>query len=105
MSAAVCFLILVMLYTGVGAIQAVRYLCSLVAGTPDESTFQSGLLATGVADVWLMLLALCQDFLRRWNAGEWDGVDLDDVPGLVEVWMVLPGALHRDGEAARSLVE
>lgn len=31
-----------------------------------------------------------EDFLRRWDAGEWQDVDLDDVPGLVDVWMFLP---------------
>lgn len=31
-----------------------------------------------------------EEFLRRWDAGEWDGVDLDSVDGLVDVWMMLP---------------
>jgi hypothetical protein len=30
------------------------------------------------------------DFLARWDAGEWEDVDLDDVPGLVDVWAYLP---------------
>jgi hypothetical protein len=30
------------------------------------------------------------EFLRRWDAGEWTEKDLDDVDGLVEVWMSLP---------------
>lgn len=30
------------------------------------------------------------EFLRRWNAGEWTDRDFDDVPGLVDVWMALP---------------
>lgn len=30
------------------------------------------------------------EFLRRWDAGEWEGVDLDSVDGLVDVWMMLP---------------
>ncbi len=29
------------------------------------------------------------EFLRRWDAGEWNGVDPDDVPGLVDVSMAL----------------
>lgn len=31
-----------------------------------------------------------EEFLSRWDAGEWNGVDLDSVPGLVDVWMSLP---------------
>lgn len=31
-----------------------------------------------------------EEFLRRWDAGEWQHMDLDDVPGLVDVWMFLP---------------
>ena len=30
------------------------------------------------------------EFLRRWDSGEWTDKDFDDVPGLVEVWMGLP---------------
>jgi len=30
-----------------------------------------------------------EEFLRRWDAGEWYGVDPDDVPGLVDVSMAL----------------
>jgi hypothetical protein len=30
------------------------------------------------------------EFLRRWNEGEWTEKDLDEVPGLVDVWMALP---------------
>lgn len=30
------------------------------------------------------------DFLARWDAGEWAERDLDEVPGLVDVWMSLP---------------
>lgn len=30
------------------------------------------------------------EFLRRWDAGEYEGIDLDSVPGLVDVWMALP---------------
>lgn len=30
------------------------------------------------------------EFLKRWDAGEYEGVDFDTVPGLVEVWMYLP---------------
>lgn len=33
-----------------------------------------------------------QEFLTRWDAGEWEGVDLDSVDGLVDVWMALPAA-------------
>jgi hypothetical protein len=31
-----------------------------------------------------------QEFLRRWDAGEWVDVDLDSVRGLVDVSMGLP---------------
>jgi len=31
-----------------------------------------------------------EEFLRRWDAGEWADVDLDEVPGLVDVSMALP---------------
>jgi hypothetical protein len=31
-----------------------------------------------------------EEFLRRWDAGEWAGVDLDSVRGLVDVSMGLP---------------
>jgi hypothetical protein len=31
-----------------------------------------------------------EEFLRRWDAGEWVDVDLDTVPGLVDVSMGLP---------------
>ncbi|WP_063720702.1 hypothetical protein [Rhodococcus sp. JVH1] len=31
-------------------------------------------------------------FLVRWDSGEFDGVDWDDVPGLTEVAMALPFA-------------
>lgn len=30
------------------------------------------------------------EFLRRWDAGEFEGVDFDAVPGLVGVWMSMP---------------
>jgi hypothetical protein len=30
------------------------------------------------------------EFMQRWDAGEYEGVDFDQVPGLVEVWMYLP---------------
>lgn len=30
------------------------------------------------------------EFLGRWDSGEWTDADFDDVPGLVEVWMGLP---------------
>ncbi|GAB3008536.1 hypothetical protein LWP59_02690 [Amycolatopsis acidiphila] len=30
------------------------------------------------------------EFLARWDAGEFEGIDFDSVPGLVEVWMYLP---------------
>lgn len=30
------------------------------------------------------------EFLARWDAGEWSDRDFDDVPGLVDVWMGLP---------------
>jgi hypothetical protein len=30
------------------------------------------------------------EFLVRWDAGEWSDRDFDDVPGLVDVWMGLP---------------
>lgn len=33
-----------------------------------------------------------EEFLQRWNAGEWQGCDFDEVPGLVNVWMYLPFA-------------
>jgi hypothetical protein len=32
------------------------------------------------------------DFLTRWDAGEYEGVDFDTVPGLVTVFMYLPFA-------------
>ena len=32
------------------------------------------------------------EFLERWDSGEWAGMNLDDVPGLVEVWAALPFA-------------
>ncbi|OMC44726.1 hypothetical protein A5742_27530 [Mycolicibacterium fortuitum] len=31
-----------------------------------------------------------QEFLRRWDAGEWEGVDPDSVPGLVQLWIAMP---------------
>jgi len=31
-----------------------------------------------------------EEFLRRWDSGEWDGIDPDHVPGLVDVSMALP---------------
>lgn len=31
-----------------------------------------------------------EEFLRRWDAGEWSDKDFDDVRGLVDVWMGLP---------------
>jgi len=31
-----------------------------------------------------------EEFLRRWDAGEWADVDLDSVPGLVDVSMGIP---------------
>ncbi|MFD0199598.1 MULTISPECIES: hypothetical protein [Saccharothrix] len=31
-----------------------------------------------------------EEFLARWDAGEWTDADLDDVDGLVEVWAYLP---------------
>ncbi|WP_018684694.1 hypothetical protein [Actinokineospora enzanensis] len=30
------------------------------------------------------------EFLARWDSGEWADRDLDEVPGLVDVWMSLP---------------
>jgi hypothetical protein len=33
-----------------------------------------------------------EEFLCRWDAGEYEGIDYDTVPGLVEVWMYLPFA-------------
>ncbi|WAL66631.1 hypothetical protein ORV05_02095 [Amycolatopsis cynarae] len=30
------------------------------------------------------------EFLRRWDAGEWDDVDYDTIPGLIEVRDSLP---------------
>jgi hypothetical protein len=30
------------------------------------------------------------EFLSRWDSGEWADANLDEVPGLVEVWMYLP---------------
>jgi hypothetical protein len=41
------------------------------------------------------------EFLRRWDAGEWDDLDLDEVPGLVDVWMALP-LVRRGQDDARS---
>lgn len=32
------------------------------------------------------------EFLRRWDSGEFEGVDWDDVPGLAEVATALPFA-------------
>ena len=32
------------------------------------------------------------EFIERWNAGEFDGTDWDDVPGLAEVATALPFA-------------
>jgi hypothetical protein len=40
-----------------------------------------------------------EDFLRRWDAGEWADTDLDDVPGLVDVWMMLPLVRHDTNHA------
>jgi len=31
-----------------------------------------------------------EEFLRRWDAGEWADMDPDEVPGLVDVSMALP---------------
>ncbi len=31
-----------------------------------------------------------EEFLRRWDAGYYSERSMDDVPGLVEVWMALP---------------
>lgn len=31
-----------------------------------------------------------EEFLRRWDDGEWRDQDFDDVPGLVNVWMYVP---------------
>jgi hypothetical protein len=31
-----------------------------------------------------------EEFLRRFDAGQYDERDADDVPGLVETWMALP---------------
>jgi len=31
-----------------------------------------------------------EEFLRRWDAGEWVDIDLDKVPGLVDVSMAIP---------------
>lgn len=36
------------------------------------------------------------EFLHRWDAGEWDGDNLDAVSGLVDVWAALP--LVRDAD-------
>ncbi|MGH3863831.1 hypothetical protein [Actinokineospora sp.] len=30
------------------------------------------------------------EFLERWDAGEWEQTDFDEVPGLVDVWMSIP---------------
>lgn len=30
------------------------------------------------------------EFLRRWDAGEWEGIDPDEVPGLVRLWTLMP---------------
>lgn len=30
------------------------------------------------------------EFLQRWDSGEWNNINLDDVDGLVEVWAFLP---------------
>lgn len=44
-----------------------------------------------------------EEFLRRWQAGEWAGQDLDGTPGLVEVWIAMPS--HEwDGQAPREIV-
>lgn len=32
------------------------------------------------------------EFLKRWDAGEWDDADYDSVPGLIEVRNALPFA-------------
>lgn len=29
------------------------------------------------------------EFLRKWDAGEWMDTDVDDVPGLPRVWILL----------------
>jgi hypothetical protein len=31
-----------------------------------------------------------EEFLHRWDAGEYRDVDMDAVPGLVDVWTALP---------------
>lgn len=33
-----------------------------------------------------------EEFLRRWDDGEWQDVNIDEVPGLAEVWAYLPFA-------------
>jgi hypothetical protein len=33
-----------------------------------------------------------EEFLKRWDAGEYEGRDWDSIPGLAEVAMVLPFA-------------
>jgi len=45
-----------------------------------------------------------EEFLRRWDAGEWDGVDLDDVPGLPNVWILLP-MVRGEAEGTQSTTE
>jgi hypothetical protein len=41
-----------------------------------------------------------EEFLRRWDAGEWTDVEMDDVPGLTDVWMMLP-LVRQDTDCAR----
>jgi hypothetical protein len=40
-----------------------------------------------------------EEFLERWDAGEWRDIDMDGVPGLVDVWMALPMVRDRTTDA------
>jgi hypothetical protein len=58
--------------------------CEIHECTPQEATE----IYDRVARKWMGVSGA--EFLQRWDAGEWDGVDLDDVPGLVELWVLMP---------------
>lgn len=34
-----------------------------------------------------------EEFLNRWEAGEWSEADFDQVEGLVDVWMAQPAVM------------
>jgi len=42
---------------------------------------------------WQHLHMSGEEFMKRWNAGEYEGKDWDTIPGLAEVAMLIPFAL------------